>query len=178
MISNSTMENKYSTSGSDGKDIVAEHTITTEDNTKIRVTERNAFDVGYQIFVWATSIDVNSNDWVNDAVVRVKEIVDTDTDSIQHKFTVELYSEVLNFDITETIDVVVWDNTSLDEEVQKGDLLYLDSVVCDTYNSDKYLFFNSQSQLQKVSKNHIQKLNSRIRSYIREHGVVSKQIRM
>jgi hypothetical protein len=179
MISDITFKQKYQQSGSDGKDLVAEYDIATDIGISIRATERNTFDVGYQTFVWATSVDVQIDDWVNDAIVKVTSVKDTETDAIQYKFVAELYTDVLTMKSEkESIDVVVWSKNPVETEIQEGDLLYIDSVVCDTYQSEKYLSYNSSSTVEKVTRDTIRQLDSKIRSYLTNQGVITTQVRL
>lgn len=173
------LDKRWTTSNHEGKDYHARHTVKdTANELDLTVTERNAFDIGYQIFVWATSIEKDEDEWVNDAVCRVIEVLDEDSDSIQQKFRVEIFDSVLNFETEDRMNVVIWDGNEVETEVEKGDIVLLDGLVVNTFNENKYLSFNSASSLRVVSEEYITQLTSKIRSSIRNNGALDTSIRL
>lgn len=171
-------KSKWTNSGGEGTDVFATHIVSdATSGLELHATERNAFDVGYQVFIFDNSVDSKDvDDWVNDMVATVSGVIETGENGPAHKYEVSI-TNMANYDRgEETVELVCWDDTV--DEVSVGDEIYIDSVIVKEFDGSKYLEMNSNSVVEEVSINYMESLQDEIKQYLSENGAISQSMRM
>lgn len=177
-----TEESTWTVNKDEGDDLYARSTvIDTETGIEFEGVERNAFDVGYQVYLWDTVEDQDVDEWVN-VTGYVVSVENPDIDSIAQKFRLKLNMDAFLFKNSdeheaEYIDVTVWESTNVDTTVEKGDEIILTSVIVDEFNGDKYLSCNSASELSVVSQDYGEEVSEKVRVCLKHHGSLDTTVR-